>query len=151
MKVSGAPNISAPTPKSLTQVTGTRKGDKRGMDVNIIGDSVNFDNAYPDPRFSTALDAGESDFYFYNPVPANTLRTVLGGVFTSTVYWKVELIVDAVAVYTIIGSPFETLPVPFKGFKLPAGETLTLKFTNMSSNPATTSIYSTLEFSDEVV
>lgn len=151
MRISGQSQISVAESRQLRQVTATKRGDKRGTDVNIIGNTSEFDNAFNDPRFSIALNAGQSDFYFYAPVPANTKRNVLGGVFTSTVYWKVELIVDGVSIYTMIGEPFETVALDFKGFKLPANEVLTIKFTNVSANPSLASIYSTLEFSDEAV
>lgn len=93
MRISGSPNISAPTPKSLTQVTGTRKGDKRATDVNIIGNATDFNNAFNDPRFSIALAPGATDFYFYTPVPTNTTRTVHNTEDGFKVYFDVSKIV----------------------------------------------------------
>lgn len=111
MRVSGQETLSS-NGTSVNIITGTRKNDKRGMDISIVANDE-LDNAVNDPRFSIALAAGASDFYFYPAIPANIKRTFLSGVFTSSVNWKVELIVSGVSRYTIMGDPFKTEPIPF--------------------------------------
>jgi hypothetical protein len=144
-----------PYNRKINNITGTKQGNKRGTDVFILGyaDAEGTDGtiATHDPQFSAGLAAGASQFYLYPATPAGTKTIVTGGVFCSSVYWKVELIVNGVTRYTFMGEPSTTVTHKFNGFILAAGEQLQIKFTNRSSNAVQIgSVYSTLEFSNKV-
>lgn len=145
-----------PYNRKINNVTGTRQGNKRGTDVFILGsaDTEGSEGVIivNDPQFSAGLAAGASQFYIYAPTPVGTRTLVLGGVFCSSVFWKVELIVNGIPRYTFMGEPGTTVTYKFQGFILAAGEQLQIKFTNRSSNVIQVgSVYSTLEFSNKAV
>lgn len=150
MGITGHESID-PVNGKINKVTGTKQGNKRALDVFLIGQSDREGTgATHDPQYSAGLAAGANQFYVYPAVPTDTKTLIIGGVFCSSVFWKVELIVNGVSRYTFMGDPGQTVPYKFDGFTLTAGQQLQIRFTNRSSNAVQVgSVYSTLEFSNK--